>query len=439
MRPAAVTIATARTSSDRRGRVGAGLALAAALALLVSRSWRIDQPYSIDFRVYHAAGQRVAAGQARALYEPLEVDDSGQRLALPRNEFKNVPLVALLFTPFAGLPYLEAKRVFWFVSLGCLGGAGWMTGRALARLSGRTDAVLPLAVTALLAASAPAHIALRHGQLTPIALVGLAGFLALAARGRDAAGGAVLAGACLLKIPLLAPVAGPLLRGRFRLVAGFAACGAGAVLLSVALFGWPLHAAYLGHLLSHATTGISGHNNQSLEGVFQRLLAGGGLQDWTPRAETPAVFAARWGTGLILAAGLLVAMRRARNGEPARRFALEAGGFVCLGLLLSPVAWDHYFLFAVAALPWFAWAASSSPSLRSAPLRVLGAGRGSALAWAGGLVAAPLLLLPTPRRVLESEAPGLAGQILLCHYAAGAAALLLFSSAALGRQGATRA
>jgi hypothetical protein len=227
----------------------------------------------------------------------------------------------------------------------------------------------------------------------------------------------------VLKLPLLALPVRDILRRRWARLAGFAAVAAGAAALSVALFGWPLHAAFLGHIAENARTGISGHNNQSLEGVFQRLLAAGGLQDWTPRPEVLAVSVARGAVGLALAALLATAMWRAGGAEDFRRFALEAVGFLCLGLLASPVSWDHYFLFAVAGLPWFAWAAS---------------GLDGRLAWAGGLLCGALLVIPTPTPLLEEGgAPGVLSQLAVSHYAAGAAALLLFSSAALAR-GVTR-
>ena len=107
-----------------------------ALTLCVVRSWRIDYPYSIDFQVYWLAGKRVAHGEGASLYAAGGGPDDGTPLRMAAHEFKNVPLVAWAFAPFASLPYLEAKRAFWWLSLACLvaggalGGAGLLSRRA---------------------------------------------------------------------------------------------------------------------------------------------------------------------------------------------------------------------------------------------------------------------------------------------------------------------
>ena len=95
----------------------------ASVCLLVARSWRIDQPYSIDFQTYWLAGSRVAAGEAEDLYRPGGGPAEGIPLELPANEFKNLPIVSALFVPFARTAYLTAKRIFWWVGLGALAAA----------------------------------------------------------------------------------------------------------------------------------------------------------------------------------------------------------------------------------------------------------------------------------------------------------------------------
>ena len=401
-------------------------ALLGAAGLLVARSWTIDIPYSIDFRVYHLAGERLASGRAADLYAPQQAASEGQQVALARNEFKNLPIIAAAFIPFSWLPYLAAKRVFWILSLACLLGAAFVTARCAGRLGGRADPAWFCLVTALFLAAAPAHISLRHGQLTPVALLGLAISLSLALSGRDRAAGAVLACAAALKIPLLALVASDVARRATRRLLWWAVASAALLASSILLFGPALHGSYLDHIFSHAGRAMTGHNNQSLDGALMRIMTRDStLNDWTPLAEPVPVMAVRSAASVALLGVLAFALWRSRSLRGPRALALDLPAFLSLGLLLFPVAWDHYFLFLILALPYLVCALPAP------------AGTGERLLRLGSLVAAgALLMLPTPHGLLEgSHPPGLAAHIAISHYTLGALVMFLLSALGLSRCG----
>jgi hypothetical protein len=354
------------------------------------RSWRIDQPYSIDFQTYWLAGQRVAAGESQRLFDAGGGPAEGIPLELPAGEFKNLPIVAAPFAAFAPLPYLEAKRVFWWLGLVAIVAGGALAGIAALPRSfgdGAMRACVGVATTCLLS---PAHGALRHGQTTPFVLLAIATWLYARDR-RPAASGAALGLACLVKFPPLALLGLDIARRRARGAAAAAATIAGAVAISVALFGPALHRAYLANVAGNAGTVMTGHNNQSIVAIAVRLLVPSPVQDWTPRPVPPGIGA---GATLLI---LLLAVLSARAILAARRSPgddlLEVPLAASLGIVALPVAWDHYVLLAAPAL---------LALLGGLHAKGLFDRRGYRLAFAAAFL---VLALPTPTAWLDGEAP----------------------------------
>jgi alpha-1,2-mannosyltransferase len=396
--------------------LAAGLALLA-LTLCLVRSWRIDYPYSIDFQVYWLAGKRVAQGEGASLYAAGGGPGDGTPLVMAAHEFKNVPLVAWAFAPFAALPYLEAKRAFWWLSLGCLIAGGALAGAGVLPRRAGTRAVRALTGAALALACDPAHVSLRHGQTTSLILLLVAGAWTAARRVAPRTEGALLALASTVKIPVLALVALAGLQRRWRSLLAFALAMAAIVSLSFLLFGAGPHRAYLAGLAEHAGTVMPGHNNQSLAAAAQRLLADAPVNDWTPRPLSPPVRRATLVGTLVLTAVFAwgtLAKRRSADDD-----GLDAAGALALGLLALPVAWDHYFLLLVPAIVAVV-AAFAARGLLARP--VVSAALGlSVLA----------ITLPTPERVLQvAPSLGPSSGLLISHQALGAALLLLLAAAA---------
>lgn len=406
----------ARGRSRLRLLLAAGLA-ASALALCVARSWQIDFPYSIDFQVYWLAGKRVAAGEAADLYAAGGGEAAGTPQVMAAHEFKNLPLVAWGFAPFALLPYLEAKRAWWWLSLVCLAGGGGLAGAGVLPARAGSRAERALAGAALALAFDPAHVALRHGQTTPLILAVLAGAWTAMRRHAHGLEGALLALAAAVKLPMLALVALAGVRARWRTLSGVVVVSALLLVTSLLAFGPALHRQYLAGLAEHAGTVMPGHNNQSLAAVAHRLLTQAPVNEWTPRPLAPPVRRAALSLSLLLSGafawGALAPRRRPEDD------GLDAAGACCLGLLVLPVAWDHYFLLLVPPILAVAAAFASAGLLRR-PLVSL------------ALFLAVLSIgLPTPHRaLLVAESLGSPAALLLSHQALGASVLLLLASAA---------
>jgi hypothetical protein len=409
-RPAPFAAAPGRPVRTRLMLVSA---LALAVALLAVRSWRIDYPYSIDFQTYWLAGARVASGEAERLYAPGGGEAAGIPLELPANEFKNLPIVAAPFAPLARLPYLESKRLFWWINLAALVGAAVLLGRfVLPGGMGPSVQRVMLSLVVLLAA-APAHTALRHGQTTPLVTLAIVGWLA-AARRKPWLAGSAAALAGLVKIPALALGALDLLRDRRRAAAWAAALGLLAA-VSVLAFGPALHADYLRGLTEHAGTVMTGHNNQSAAAVASRLIAPVSAYDWQPR-PMPAGAAPVAG-GLALAALLALAWglaaRRPPGEDPSERLGLEYPAVLAAALIALPVSWDHYFLMLLPGLATLT-AGLAARGLLARP-------------FVAGLLAfaAAGMLLPTPQALLDrAGSMGAVGGLALSHWFLGAAVVL---------------
>ncbi len=408
---------------------GAGpllLALVAALfacGLLAVRSWKIDHDYSIDFQAYWLGGQRLASGHAADLYAAGGGEASGTPRQLVAGEFKNIPLVATAFMPLSRLPYLTAKRVFWWINLAAVAATALVL--ALGVLPARWGSGWQrfLLALAALAVMAPTHIALRHAQTTPLITLLFSGALALALRGRDAAAGLLLAGALLVKWPAWSLAAADLLRGRKHALLAWSAGLAGGVALSLILFGPALHITYLQGVVENAGTVMTGHNNQSVAAVVTRLTGGAPVHDWTPRPLTPAARGLSAVLSLVLLLAVATALWRSRQWASTRRSRrLEFAAASAVGLVVLPLAWDHYFMLLVPGLAALTVVLQDEGHLGRRPPAFLLAATFAALA------------LPTPTFILEqATALGLGGALLLSHYFAGALGMLALALLALRR------
>jgi len=396
-------------------RAGALTAAALSIVLLFARSWRIDYPYSIDFQVYWLAGCRVAAGDAASLYDPGGGIEDGLPLAMPANEFKNLPIVAVAFVPFAALEYLEAKRVLWWIGLASLLAAAALMGRSVlpaALGDGWTRTALAVAGTCSLA---PAHTTLRHGQTTAVVTLALAAYAAARMRRRETLAGALLGAASVVKLPVLALAALEAIRRRYRTVAAWLAVVAATAIVSVAAFGPTLHGRYAHGLVQHAGTVMTGHNNQSIAAVVHRISHGGNPYEWETRLLPRGDRIAAAVVTVLLAAALWRGLLAGRaRGEPdLDRFRLELPAVLAFGIVAMPVAWDHYFLLLIPGL------ASLASGLRDRGLLA------RPIAVAALALAFLLLAVPTPQRVLDAgEQGGLPWALAVSHYFLGAALVL---------------
>jgi hypothetical protein len=299
-------------------------------------TWRISDPidpllYADFVKAYRWAG-------SQALLRPDWLyPGTGEEL-----RFVNLPIVALLFAPLAELDPRTGARLLTAFGWAALA-AGFCLLSRLAGLEGRTRALVAIA----LASNGPLHNSLRLGNTTELALPLLAGALLCLARGREAAGGALLAAAGILKLPLLVAGGWLLARARWRALVAFSATGLAVLGLSLLLFGPAPHRdwyrACIEPFFGHA---IAAYNVQSIDGWLARLRADADPLGWSLVALDPAARAARAVLIGALAAACAAVCWRAGRPRGAADASLELAICLCFALVASPISWSHYYLLA---------------------------------------------------------------------------------------------
>ena len=357
-----------RGPAGTRAAVTGGCVLAAALAAYLAEvaahplremlTW-------FDLRVYVAAGQ-TARNAPGLLY-------SGQMV--PGFRFTYTPFAALVFAAWAKVPWDLLTWLLTVSSVAALGLSVWLTLRALG-WSGRRGLGAALAVTAAALWTEPVQRALHVGQVELLLMAVVIWDLCQPDRRWWKGAGIGLAAGIKLVPLIFIPYL--VLTRRFR-HAGTAAAtfavlaGVGFAVLPQASWQWWFGADFL----RAGRTGFVGFlANQSLRGMFTRESASlaGGLWWWLAAAA------------LAGAAGLVTAVRLHRAGRPVY------GWLTCAltGLLVSPVSWDHHWV----------WVAPALAVLADAGVRASGAARWAYWVLGGALAAMfgawPMLGRPGP-------------------------------------------
>lgn len=164
-------------------------------------------------------------------------------------------------------------------------------------------------------------------------------------RGRDLVAGLAIAIAVFTKL-----VPGLLLvyflwKREWRVVAYAAGAMAGVFLVSLPVIGVERWIEYVTQILPALSTGTAYAQNQSLPGLINRLMLeprfASGLQS---APNVPIVRAAITATQIALCGLALIVSRRRLASRLDLRFGLEYGVWLTVILLVSPVSWDHYFV-----------------------------------------------------------------------------------------------
>ncbi len=298
-----------------------------------------------DLRVYRGAGLLAWHDEARLYRWQL----------IPGARFTYTPFAAALFALATPLPAAAALWLMAAVSLLALPAAVWLTAGQLG-WTGRRRAALACAVTAAALWTEPVQRALHVGQVELLLMAVVIGDLGQPAARRWRGAGIGLAAGVKLVPLIFIPYL--LVTRRFR-----QAAVAAAVFAATAVAGWaalPGASAqwWLGRdFLAAGRTGFVGFGaNQSLRGLLTRLAGGspGGTVAWL-------VLAVAVGLAGMAAAAALHAARR------------PVAGWLCCaltGLLVSPISWDHHWV----------WIAPGLAAGADAALRV--SGRARCAAWA---------------------------------------------------------
>jgi alpha-1,2-mannosyltransferase len=331
----------ARARSDRsllrlpspRGATGPPLALAAAAALVSLAAYVADAALHsrglllnwYDLGVYHQAGL-IARHDPAALY-------SWQ--LRPGIKFTYTPFAAVAFAAGSLLPLSVLHWLMTAVSLAAVAVTGWLTLGALG-WPGRRRLTGALAIAALALWTEPVLRALQLGQLELVLMALVVWDLCQPDERRWKGAGVGLAAGIKLVPLIFIPYL--ILAGRLRQAAVAAAAFGATVAAGFALLPRPSEKWWLsGYFLHPGNVGDVGSLvNQSLLAVITRAMG-------SMRAATPVWLAV---AALVTAAGLVGAALLDRSGRPVE------GWITCAltGLLVSPVSWDHHWVWIVPVL-----------------------------------------------------------------------------------------
>jgi alpha-1,2-mannosyltransferase len=261
----------------------------------------------------------------------------------PGIKFTYTPFAALLFALGSLLPWAVLRWLMTVVSLAAVAAIAWLTLGALGR-RGRDRSVLTLAVAAVALWSEPVLRALHLGQIE-LLLMALIAWDLCQSDGRWWKGAGVGVAAGIKLVPLIF-IPYLVLVGKLRQAlvasAAFAATAViGFVFLPHASSKWWL----TGYFLHAGNVGDVGSLlNQSLYAMLTRLAGG-------VRAATPVWLGLSVVVGIV---GLAAAALLHRSGRPV------AGWVTCAltGLLVSPISWDHHWVWIVPVLALLADAAA---------------------------------------------------------------------------------
>jgi alpha-1,2-mannosyltransferase len=262
-----------------------------------------------DFRyAYRPAAEAVVAG---ASPYPADLD-----ALAGRDQFVYPPPVAFAFTPFLALGPHVGELVFFGVSAAAVVLAVWLLGVRDWRVMG-VVLVWPPVLTGL-----------ALGTLSPfIALMVAAGWYF---RKRALPSGLFFAASIISKLFVWPLLVWLVASRRPRHALGVVAIG-----LSITLVSW-------------AAIGFAGM--KSYPGLIERLAADEAGDSYTPYALFAALGA---GDSVAHAAALVsgalvlaIAVQRARRGDDASAFVLA----LCSGMVLTPIAWLHYFVLLIVPL-----------------------------------------------------------------------------------------
>ncbi|HEX7301267.1 glycosyltransferase 87 family protein [Lentzea sp.] len=329
-------MAATRTDARTRTLLTAAVVLTAVVLALVAHAVHTADPYwslrwAVDLRVYLASGQAVRDGQSlydltvlSPLYGPMS--------------YTYPPLAAIaVFAPLSFLPIGPAGLLWNIASLVALGGVVWLALGIAGVRDRRVRGALAVAGLVLVSVLLPVRVQLVAGQINAfLLLLVLLDFRPHAGRWRGVGIG-VAAG---LKVTPLIFI------GYLVVTRQWAAARTAALaFLGTVAAGFAFSPAdsleYWGGLVvqSSRVADVFVTPNQSLSGAMARALGTAGFDRWWL-----VVLAA------VALAGLAVARCAHRRGSDFLGFSAAA----VTSLLVSPVSWEHHWVWVIPLLVWLA-------------------------------------------------------------------------------------
>lgn len=280
-----------------------------------------------DFLVYYSAGQAIIQNIS-SLYDGLY-------------GFVNIPIIALLFTPFSELN--KRGAIIFFTILGGL--AVLATCYFLVKLT-KVFGWKRIAIIGLFVVNGPLYHSLWYGNLTHFVLLFLLGAVFCLEKKYEFWLGVLLAIAALIKLPLLLLCVYFTMRKRWRVIMGFGTALSIIVGLSLLLFGLDLHLAWLHHIGQFSGKPVSAYNVQSVDGFLARLLYNNDdFRNWNPIEVGWHFKVIRYTLLSLLVGATTWVCWRSKQPQTSEVENLEFSIVLCLALVISPISWTHYYLF----------------------------------------------------------------------------------------------
>jgi len=297
-----------------------------------------------DFlEAYYAGGVAVLSGATSA----------EQLYSQGVNGFVNAPIGGAVFAPLSLLPDRIAAVVY--LAIGVLASvACW---RLLVRVAD-LDSHRALILGFWMLTNGPLMNSLKEGNTSHFALWAIAAAMLYVRDGKDARAGALLAALSVFKLPLVLFFVWAVLRGRWRLAASGGAVLAGVAVTSIVWFGWGVHVAwYEQFVASSGRSLVVAFNNQSFPAFFQRFVEPTGtLCNWEPiPLDRRSQLLSSLARVALLAAAVLASLWPRLTTRTVQRSSslateLEMAMVAMLACLTSPLAWSHYYCWALLAI-----------------------------------------------------------------------------------------
>jgi len=291
-----------------------------------------------DLRVYYDAGL-IARRMPSVLYTFRPA---------PGHTFTYTPFAAVVFAGCSLLPWTLLRWLMTAASLAAVPVIGWLTLGAAGQ-RGRARAAAALVVGAVALWTEPVSRGLYFGQIEPLLLLAVAGDLTSSDQRRGKGLGIGIAAGIKLVPLLFIPYL--LLAGRIRQAAVAAAAFAATIVIGFIVLPGPSASFWLTGYFARPgrAGGVASLDNQSLLGLLARLAGGnaGAQPAWLPSAIVLAL------------AGLAGGALLSRAGRPA-------AGWVLVGItsvLVSPISWDHHWIWIVPLLALLAAMAMTARGL----------------------------------------------------------------------------
>lgn len=312
--------------------LGYGVSALATVLLL----WNIYHPSSSfpDFTdAYYPAGRLIIVEPSR-LYDVSDGKNSYQG-------FVNIPILALLLTPFSFFSLSFAKLLFTTLGVLTVFTAYYFTVKLTKAYGWKQILLLRLFMF-----SGPLYYSIAVGNTTHFVLVLLLAVLFCTQTKQEVCAGILLALSALIKIPLFLLCVYYLIRGRWRVVVGFSAALLAIVGASVFLFGVDLHLTWWEQCIKPSIgKPMAAYNIQSVDGFLARLVTSGELVKVWQVIEVDWDFKViRYVLISLLLGGSIWICWRSKTPTTLETENLEFSIVLCLALVITPISWSHYYL-----------------------------------------------------------------------------------------------